>query len=76
MSLSVNGRQVLCDGEGCRARADVPIGLRPMLTPDRTAEAGRIDGWLFTASQGEWRHYCPDCLTLYLESLNHLSSAE
>lgn len=68
MSVSTNGRQVVCDGAGCSARADVPIALRPLLGDDRAAE--RIGGWLFAARRGQWRHYCPACLPRYLDTLD------
>ena len=66
MSLSPDARYVTCDGANCQARADVPIALRPILGHPKTAE--RVDGWLFVARHGEWHHFCPDCLPLYLES--------
>jgi len=66
MSLSPDARYVTCDGTDCQARADVPIALRPILSHPKTTE--RVDGWLFAARHGEWRHFCPDCLALYLES--------
>ncbi len=75
MSVSVNGRHVTCDGAGCLEQADVPIALRPLLSRDKATE--RINGWLFVARRGEWRHYCPACTALYLAShsdpptLNH-----
>ena len=74
MSMSVNGQLVTCNGEGCQARADVPIALRRMLGDDQAIE--HISGWLFTARRGEWRHYCPDCLPLYLERLSEPSAAK
>ncbi|MGI4788333.1 MAG: hypothetical protein ACRYFS_05730 [Janthinobacterium lividum] len=67
MSLSADGRQIICDGAECFARAAVPVALRPLLGPDRTA--AQSNGWLFAARRGEWRHYCPNCLSLHLEHL-------
>ena len=66
MSLSADGRHITCDGVECIARADVPVALRPLLGPDKTV--AQTNGWLFAARRGEWQHYCPDCLPLYLES--------
>ena len=67
MSLSADGRHITCDGAECLARADVPVALRPLLGPDRTLT--QSNGWLFAARRGEWRHFCPSCLPLYLETL-------
>lgn len=66
MSLSPDGRYIICDGEGCLAWAAVPVALRPLLGPDRTT--AQSNGWLFVARRGKQRHFCPDCLPLYLES--------
>ena len=74
MSMAFNGRIVTCDGAGCLACADVPIALRPMLSDDR--ETKGIEGWLFTANQGKWRHFCPECQPLHLESLAALSATK
>lgn len=66
MSTSVDGRHVTCDGAGCSERAEVPIALRSLLSHDKATE--QINGWLFAAKRGEWRHYCPACTLSYLES--------
>lgn len=67
MSLSAEGRHITCDGAECSARAEVPVALRPLLGPDTTT--AQSNGWLFARHQGRWRHFCPDCLPLYLEQL-------
>ena len=79
MSLSAEGRFIICDGEGCSSRAAVPVDLRPLLGPDRTT--AQSNGWLFVARRGKQRHFCPDCLPLYLEleyksELGYKSDAE
>ncbi len=66
MSMSGDGRHVTCDGAGCLERADVPVALRSLLGHDKATE--QINGWLFAARRGQWRHYCPACTPLYLES--------
>ena len=74
MSMSGDGQHVTCDGAGCLARADVPVALRPLLSRDKATE--QINGWLFSARQGNWCHYCPDCLPLYLGSHSELPTVE
>lgn len=74
MSMSGDGQHVTCDGAGCFARADVPVALRPLLGRDKATE--QINGWLFTARRGQWRHYCQACLPLYLESLSEPCASE
>jgi|GEM_PF-1089227 len=66
MSLSADGRYIICDGAACSARASVPVALRPLLGPEKTT--AQSNGWLFAARRGRQRHYCPACLLLYLES--------
>jgi hypothetical protein len=60
MSISKDGMEIVCDGEGCQNRVKPPIGLRSTLSK---ASAGRqpLAGWLFVNGQGETRHYCPTC---------------
>ena len=74
MSLSPDARYVTCDGADCKARADVPIALHPLLDHAKTTE--RVDGWLFAARGAQRRHYCPRCLPLYLTSLYAFLSRE
>ncbi len=65
MSITHNGRQITCNGDGCQAEADAPVALHPLLCGDDSSKQ-QINGWLFIASGGEWRHYCPSCLIGYL----------
>ena len=74
MSVSRNGRYVICDR--CGAQADASVALRPILEEDKGAPRERVDGWLYAASQGKWYHYCPNCLPQYLERLDDPSSTK
>lgn len=74
MGISCNGRYVLCDGEGCQAKARLPVALRPVLNGDGTAAVERIEGWLFAVA-GEQRHYCPSCVSQYLSNLDAVLDA-
>lgn len=69
MSLAADGKTIICDGEGCTQAATALVGLRSTLTPN-TQNPPTVDGWLFVASQGAWRHYCPKCAAKYVKSLS------
>ena len=61
MSMSANGRRIRCDGPGCEAQANAPVGHR------RTVSEGAARGWLFLFNQGNWAHLCPACIHRYAD---------
>ena len=70
MSLAADKQHVICDGEGCKAVARLPVALRSLLAPNRVSDPQAVDGWLFVASGGCWRNYCPRCTPRYIASLS------
>ena len=71
MSLTHDGQRVICDGDGCKAEAGVPVALRPRLSRDMPP-ATPINGWLFLADRSGCRHFCPRCLHQALGRLTGL----
>ncbi len=67
MSLVGHGREIICDGPGCKRRARPPIGLRKQVHT-QTADDRYIynddrglAGWLFVTEGNQTSHYCPEC---------------
>ena len=71
MSLGTDGKQIRCDGEGCRAVAALPVALRRQLIPLQPG-LPEAEGWLFINSHGDCRHFCPLCSP---QQLNHIALA-
>jgi hypothetical protein len=70
MSVLPDGRGVRCDGDECQATARLPVALRhTLIDSSLMTESTSIRGWLFAGSQGEARHFCPRCLSLYLRQV-------
>ena len=68
MSTTRDGCRIVCNGNDCKAEATAPVALHPRLSVGQET-AQRVDGWLFVARGGEWRHYCPNCQAYYLNGL-------
>ena len=60
MSISIDGKQILCDGPGCNRTARPPVGLRPVLS-GASSDRQTVAGWLFVDTADGIRHYCPGC---------------
>ena len=69
MSLAANGQQIVCDGDGCMARARLPVALRRLLAQTDDLGPQTAEGWLFVASRSCGRHFCPYCAEKYLHAL-------
>lgn len=73
VSLTEDGRRIVCDGSGvdgsgCRATACPPVALLPALS--LPGERQSAEGWLFVANREGWRHYCPLCAAKSLAGLS------
>lgn len=69
MSQMVDGKRIVCDGEGCSEVADLPVALRSALTFGASERLQIADKWLFVREHGSWQHYCPRCSHLHLRLL-------
>ena len=63
MSLTIDGRFIHCDGEGCTSVARIPVGLRNVLSRSGSPESVR--GWLFINRGDRTLHLCPRCIASY-----------
>jgi len=70
MSLASNGKSIRCDGPGCTRTTSAPVSLRPSDT------ASAAVGWLFVATGGTVRHYCPACAAGVLARSSQASGQE
>jgi hypothetical protein len=68
MSMIADGRRIRCDGPGCPAQANAPVGHR------QTASEGAARGWLFLFNLGAWSHLCPACMHQYGEADAYLQA--
>lgn len=59
MSLDRNGKHIHCDGDGCEAKACVPVVRGDSVGGDECLQAVR--GWLFVLNDSITWHYCPRC---------------
>jgi len=69
MSMSEDGRYLLCDGDRCDARALFPVRRWSHGQSEEGDAVARADGWLWAKSGESWRHFCPRCKHAYLETL-------
>lgn len=67
MSLAVDGRHILCDGEGCDATSGIPVALNAILG----TTVAVAQGWLHILRQSTAFHFCPECAPQYLEKHPH-----
>ena len=80
MSLEQDGKNIHCNGAGCKVRAFVPVARG-----GDAESAGRLQsarGWLFVLNDSAARHYCPRCsahqrlLLLYFAVFSVVSARE
>jgi hypothetical protein len=74
MSLSKDGRTVRCDGGECTNAVPAPVALRRTVQTKIPPESDSITGWLFVTTQRGTRHYCPSCITSYLDDMNLMTA--
>lgn len=69
MSVTQDGRSILCDGDDCDAIVSYPVVMtgNPHLSGD-TPTPGNIRGWLFVTGTDHLRHYCPQCSRKHLDT--------
>jgi len=67
--VSEIGKRILCDGADCSAEASLPIALRALLRP-HDSEGPSAAGWLFITGNGPSRHFCPNCASKSLDSMD------
>ncbi len=70
MSLTPDGRMLICDGASCAATTRFPVALRSLLCPTEPSEAS---GWLCVIGRDHDLHFCLACAARYL---NTISQAE
>jgi hypothetical protein len=75
MSLSMDGRKIMCDGQDCPAVAWLPVGLTTLLPRHVGPDARSVAGWLFVTRRDEALHYCPCCVPIYLRTITASSGA-